>query len=505
MNSARQADQPWRQCLVLLLLAALAGAPALFGQSSRSAAVPTSPRALALLELAPDGRARLVPIAIRIENKFYDAGLYHATPRPMAVDPQTVYEVLRSGEPLGLFTVTRAQTLRDVWIGLGQWRPQTMPATAKKPAPERRPLSGSLQAGPISTDADDRPVLRRRGSSPPPASGDTDTAQTTAKPAESTADSSRPTLKRPASSDSTAEAGDDRPTLKRPADQSAPAEEDPDRPTLKRPASSDSTAANDDPSRPALKRPARGEDQTANVNDDPDRPTLRRGKPTDRQSADETPPLVTERPGTATATAANEPQGKLEVLAAISDAKGKDSHSLLLSVNPAERQQIESKVQALAYAAVVKWVAAHPAVKAAPAGLMRVTAFQVFNLQYNDEPVAVYAAALPAAAPAPPVRRGAAAPAAPVAAVDPAFRFYVTIVTRTDMYGELHTLLAQVTDSRHLDAYARLELIDAVDAEGTGTGQLLFRRVGDRSFTYGIYRVGMDRCWAIFESAEKGM
>lgn len=527
MMNARHASDLARRCslpLAVLLIVAMLGAPAR-AQSSRTPAAASGPRALAVLELAPDGRARLVPIAIRIDNKFYDAGLFRAMPRPLAVDPQTVYEVQRSGAPLGLFTVTQAQTIKDVWVGLGQWRPMVAPAVTKKPvAPARQSVSGPVEV-------DDRPVLRRPGgassSSAQSEPATPESKSSESKPPESPADPSRPTLKRPSDRDSAPAAADDRPTMRRPPDSrstpaasdsnstpatsdsgSAPSPDD-DRPTLKRPQHQTASAPPpDNADRPAIKRSAAAEArQVSTASDDPARPTLRRGKPVGRQGQDEAPPLVADSPGAAHLNPASQMTAngvKIELLPAISDANVKESASLLMTMNPTERQLLEGKVRAAAYAAIQKWVVTHPQTRAATADQMHVTAFSVFN--YNNDPVAVFTADL-GAAPAPPVKRtaAAAAPTTPQPPADPGFHFFVTVVTRTNMYGELHTLLAQVTDTRHLDAYRRLDLIDAVDFEGYGTGQLLFRRVSDRGFSYGIYRVSMDRCVPIFESAEKDL
>ena len=62
------------------------------------------PRAVGLLELNEDGKGTLIPIAIRIDGKFYDASVYKADPVPMALDGGTVYEVEKTGESQGLFT-----------------------------------------------------------------------------------------------------------------------------------------------------------------------------------------------------------------------------------------------------------------------------------------------------------------------------------------------------------------------------------------------------------------
>ncbi len=508
MKIAPTARNRWLKLAAFVCLVAV-GAPALRAQGRQLPSTPAAasgPRALALLELAPDGRARLVPIAIRINNKFYDAGLYRARPRPMAVDPQTVYEVQRSGEPAGLFTVTRALTTKDVWIGLGQWRPGKPEAAAKKITPAPR-----IQAGP--PDVGERPVLKRpAGSASQSSPADSAEPKPAAKPTAVDEDRDRPTLKRPGSS--SAEADDSRPTMRRPAppDSTAAADDDA-RPALKRPAGQPAPAEDADPDRPALKRPAREERQSASRTDsDSERPTLRRGKPATQLTTDETAPAITNQPGASpvlavsTASAGAATGGmKLEVLPAISDAKVQESRSFLMMLNPIERQQLEGKVQAVAYAAVQKWASTRPVARPAAAGQLQVSNFQVFN--YNNDPVAVFSAELPGAAAAPPIRRtaGASAATASAAAVDPSFRFFVTVVVRRDMYGELRTLLTQVTDHRHLDAYARFELIDAVDGEGSRTAQLLFRRVGDRSFSYALYRVAMDRCWPIFESAGKDL
>jgi hypothetical protein len=44
-----------------------------------------------------------------------------------------------------------------------------------------------------------------------------------------------------------------------------------------------------------------------------------------------------------------------------------------------------------------------------------------------------------------------------------------------------------------------MELIDAVDADGDGRGELLFRRTSDGGSAYAIYRVTSDHLWPLFE------
>ena len=75
----------------------------------------------------------------------------------------------------------------------------------------------------------------------------------------------------------------------------------------------------------------------------------------------------------------------------------------------------------------------------------------------------------------------------------------ITLIARTNLEGELRKLFFSQTDSHHLDLTPRMELIDAVDADGDGRGELLFRRTFDGGSAYAIYRVTADRLWPLFE------
>ena len=75
----------------------------------------------------------------------------------------------------------------------------------------------------------------------------------------------------------------------------------------------------------------------------------------------------------------------------------------------------------------------------------------------------------------------------------------ITLIARTNLEGELHKLFFEQTDSRHLDLNPRMELIDAVDADGDGRGELLFRRTFDSGSAYAIYRVTADQLWPLWE------
>jgi hypothetical protein len=96
------------------------------------------PRALGLVELSSDGKARLIPIAIMVDGKFYDAGAYKASPVPLALWRETVYEGEKTGIPQGLFTVGGAlQTTPGNWLADGKWRPAgSNPRSIARPAPK---------------------------------------------------------------------------------------------------------------------------------------------------------------------------------------------------------------------------------------------------------------------------------------------------------------------------------------------------------------------------------
>ena len=131
-----------------------------------------------------------------------------------------------------------------------------------------------------------------------------------------------------------------------------------------------------------------------------------------------------------------------------------------------------------------------------PAAAFDQTAIRVFDVDSNNYPEVVLTARVPAAA-----ARAAGSRAAKPASAAPAFFFYVTVVGQPDLYGQMRKLFSSVTDSAHLDAFPRLELIDAVDAEGTGRGNLLFRAWSGDTASYQLYHVGPDSLRKLFDSA----
>jgi len=117
---------------------------------------------------------------------------------------------------------------------------------------------------------------------------------------------------------------------------------------------------------------------------------------------------------------------------------------------------------------------------------------RTFDLWANNQPVLV----LSAEAHVPP----ASATAAPTGEGATDANYTITLVARTDIYNNLHKLYAGVTDKYHLDVTPQLELIDAVDVDGDGRGELLFRETSDAGSGYVIYRATADKLWKLFDT-----
>ena len=105
----------------------------------------SGPRAVAVLRMPENGKASLVPIAILINNKFWDASAYKADPVPMALDSGTVYEGEQTGSSLGLFTVSsalhsNAANTQAPWIGTGSWHPNGMEEPKKSQKTDNVPV-----------------------------------------------------------------------------------------------------------------------------------------------------------------------------------------------------------------------------------------------------------------------------------------------------------------------------------------------------------------------------
>ncbi len=454
------------------------------------------PRAIAVVEFLPDGGMRLVPIALWIDGKYYDASLYGANPEPMAVEPETVYEAQSLGEPTGTFTVTEPRQVNGSWIADGSWRPhlaldEQLAAKAAKDAANKPKANPDKTVFSGETD-DSRPVLKRA-----PGSG-ADSGSTT-QPSQSTtaSDPDRPTMKRPAGdSSSNPAASSSGGSTSTTSSQTPVDDNDPNRPVMKRssPASTSPapSGSSDSGSMPMTQAAA-----TSNDND-PNRPVLSHNRTAKPQITSDAVSAKNDAPYTAGMKGA-------KAYPAISDASDYRGRPLLYSMSPGERQTQEQQALKLAMDEIRAFAAKHtgPAIPKTAA----ITDYDVraFDLDYSSSPTIVLTAKLPVApSVAPPAKVPAAkgpAAKAPPTKTSPAgdFTYYVTIVAKVDINDQPQKIFSSVTDTRHLDAYPRMELIDALDADANGRGDLLFRRYSDTGISYGLYRVSPYQIEKIFE------
>ena len=416
------------------------------------------PRAIAVLEFLPGGSARLVPVALWIDDRFYDASLYGADPEPMALQPETVYEAMNYGEPTGLFTVTSPEQVKGTWIATGQWKPHSDFDEKKVQQAAKQP-----KAPQASSPLDDRPVLRRPGSSNS-SSSDSSKAQDTSASGSgnSSAGNAQPTANDPA----------DRPTLKKPSSE-APAAT---------PADAQQTSPAGNPA--ASSSPSRSPDEN-----DPNRPILRRGKPSG--SANDSAAIG---PRATSSAAAQNAQGptldKTAGMAkhsypAISDAGKYETRSLLYAMNAAEREGKTEQMRSLAVEEARKFIAKRNTPSLPQNASITDYDLRAFDLDYSNSPTFVFAGTVPV--PAAKAFRGAQ------------FNYYVTLVAREDINGTPIVIFTSVTDSNHLDAFSRMEIIDAIDADANGRGDLLFREYSDVGISYSLYRVYPYEMRKVFE------
>jgi len=291
---------------------------------------------------------------------------------------------------------------------------------------------------------------------------------------------------------------------KKEAQQTKPAETEVDRPPVLRrsgsekpmppetakpapaPASSTPTPA---PAVPAAAAPPERED--------PNRPVLKRGKssseaqPTAKSVGSSTIPTVSAKPANPAAKA-----GSIQLIPAISDAGGPEPSSYAFSTKPEGEQQFRKKILALAAEEVRardRQLAAETIAASAPTRTARTTItrqqptfedtqLRIFDLSSSNEPVLVLTTSARLQQ-------------------QPEREYFVTLVAREDLNGDLHRAFSNVTDSQHLDVLPRMELIDAVDADGDGRGELLFRQTSDSGRAFSIYRVIGDQLYPLFEGA----
>jgi hypothetical protein len=450
------------------------------------------PRAVGVLQLN-GAKGTLVPVAILIDGRFYDASAYKADPVPMALESGTVYEAERAGESQGLFTVIGALHSKSVgssnpWVGTGSFLANGAEAPTSTHKAENVPV------GLDNSDSDAPPRLTRQAAPKPTGTGG-DAASTAPTPPATDKQGAKETSTQspspspsvpPAQPDSASTAG--KSSGQDPQKGSAPG-------TF---GTTGQTAA-------AAPASATKGQESENYY----RPTLRRGKPTQRApQEDETTKSAVKPEPSMNVAASGGGAVPVQLVPAISDAGGPGPQSYKFFWKTGEEEERRSQMLALAgdevraYAAALirNHISANPPAKAATAKTATVhkapakpvqpvfenVQFRGFDLWLNNQPVMVLSAE-------------AHFPAAPGATATPD-SYSVALVARTDIYGNLRELYSGVTDKFHLDVTPRLELIDAVDADGDGRAELLFHETADVGSGYVIYRATADKLWKMFDS-----
>jgi hypothetical protein len=425
----------YRKAVLGVILGAVLGAflPA-FAQYAKKRQVSKGPRALGLLELAQNGKAHLIPITIMVNGKFYDAGAYKASPVPMALQYETVYEAEKSGASQGLFTVAGALAQKDSWVADGKWRSQADIEAEKA----KKKADAAKRAYKAPEEVGGPPKLRRA----PTSEGDSSSGSATQKS--------------PAPSASQAPSGNEGG------------------------ASSSSSPSSQSSSKSGSTPTTRNESSSPSSMDAPDRPVLRHQAPTEStqeqtKSGNDVEPL----------------QGPIQLLPAISDADGPDPRPYTYDMKPDDEQKFRQQMLAMAADEVnaragrlgSESLPAKPRAKSAkgPEPEFQNVQLKVFDLTNSNEPVLV----LTATASIPNSKLN--------------LQYFVAVVAREDIYAELHKVTARITDNQHLDVLPKYEFIDAVDADGDGRGELLFRLTSDSGTAYDIYAVIGDRLWPLFE------
>jgi hypothetical protein len=229
--------------------------------------------------------------------------------------------------------------------------------------------------------------------------------------------------------------------------------------------------------------------------EEPNRPVLKRGKPSaDAQPSAKSVASPTIPTASVKPRSPAEKSGSIQLIPAISDAEGAEPSSYAFSTKPEEEQQFRKKILALAgdeVRARDRQLAAETIAAAAPTRTARTTVtrqqptfedtqLRIFDLSSSNEPVLVVTTSARLQQ-------------------HPEREYFVTLVAREDLNGGLHKAFSSVTDSQHFDVAPRMELIDAVDADGDGRGELLFRQTSDAGRAFNIYRVIGDQLYPLFE------
>lgn len=219
--------------------------------------------------------------------------------------------------------------------------------------------------------------------------------------------------------------------------------------------------------------------------EDTGRPVLRRRTPekpeTPQAAASPTPTPQGAVPQTKPAA----PAAGTKVFVGVSDNQSTDTRSFDFIWKPGEEQQMETRMRKLALAQLPRENA-----QLTPGSLQNVV-MRSFDLDLSNDAVIVFSAEIPGSY----LAQGTSKSAGKFVSR------YVTVIARVDFEGIPQKLASSVTDSTRLDVAPRLELIDAVDVDGDGLAELLFREYSFDEKSFIVYGVGRSTVTKVFEGA----
>jgi len=356
-------------------------------------------RAVGLLRIDAKGKARLFPVTLFIDGKYYDARFYEANPVPFAIAGDILYQAQKEGVPEGSFVIQTALHTSTAWWAEGIWKPGSGGG-----APAAK--SSNARSGADSSSNDDRPVLRR----PTPSSSS-------------------------------------------PASDAAPSRESP----------AATASAN---------TAQRTEEQ------DSGRPTLRRGK-SEQVQAD----VPVGRSGAAATTAAVAPPHAADdkVLLAIADIGNIESRPYGYKSSPDERQRDLETLKSMATEAIRKTAKERTSLRGVDPAKLDDVDVHALDPDYSNRPVEIFTATITGAQSKLWLPPGSVIKSPP--------KVTVALVARKDSAGRLNQIFLMIADPMMLDVRPALQYLGAVDADGSGRAQLLFRKQVDiNSFAYVLYR-----------------
>jgi len=384
--------------LAVLLAASLCAHAQYTGQAKTS-----SMRAVGVLRIDATGKARLFPVTLFIDGKYYDARFYEANPVPFAIGGDILYQAQKDGVPEGDFVLQTALHTPTTWWAEGIWKPGS---AGGAPATKSSAKSSARQSDAKSSLNEDRPVLHR---ATPPANS----------PGADASPSREGKATTPAAADSARQA----------------------------------------------------EEQ------DPGRPTLRHGK-SEQVQAD-----VPARSGAVAITSAAAPSHSADdkVLLAIADIGNIESRPFGYKSSPDERQHDLQALTGMATEAIRKMAKGRASLRGIDAATLDDVDVHALDPDYSNRPLEIFTATVNGA------QSKGWLPPGSVIKLPP--KVTVTLVARKDSTGRLNQIFLAIADPSMLDVRPALQYLGAVDADGSGRAQLLFREQLDaHSFAYVLYR-----------------